>query len=161
MRLVRDTRGAVFVEFLIAFLPLFVFFMCIVELAFLHVANLVTKHSAYVAARSAAVILPDDPSYYGDPVGSPSGQRLSDIESAAKIPLSAVSSSAPEAKVTFVGREGSTFAEHDMVRVRVTYEYPCGVPIANRILCNPFSRKKTFVQEAAMPNQGSRNEYDQ
>jgi Flp pilus assembly protein TadG len=63
--LLADQRGVVFVEFLIAFVPVWVFFLCVVQLAFITHANLMVKHSADSAARSAVVVLPDDPNEYG------------------------------------------------------------------------------------------------
>lgn len=63
--LIREVRGAVFLEFLIAFVPLWTFALCIFQLALIGRANLIVKHSADAAARSAAVVLPDDPAEYG------------------------------------------------------------------------------------------------
>lgn len=63
--LFRDQAGVVFIEFLVAFVPVWAFFVCVVQLAFITQANLMVKHSADSAARSAAVVLPDDPSEYG------------------------------------------------------------------------------------------------
>jgi Flp pilus assembly protein TadG len=60
-----DQHGVVFVEFLIAFVPMWTFFLCVVQLAFIAHANLMVKHSADSAARSAVVVLPDDPNEYG------------------------------------------------------------------------------------------------
>jgi Flp pilus assembly protein TadG len=60
-----DQRGVVFLEFLIAFVPVWTFFLCVVQLAFITHANLMVKHSADSAARSAVVVLPDDPNEYG------------------------------------------------------------------------------------------------
>lgn len=64
-RLVRDLRGVVFLEFLIVFVPVWTFALCIFQLALIARANLMVKHSADAAARSAAVVLPDDPAEYG------------------------------------------------------------------------------------------------
>lgn len=64
--LARDEGGAVYVEFLIAFIPLFIFFLGILQLSLVHVGNLVVHHAATTAARSAVVVLPDDPSRYDD-----------------------------------------------------------------------------------------------
>jgi hypothetical protein len=58
-------RGAVFVEFLIVFLPVFTFFMCLLQLALLFTVRLVTEHAALNAARSAAVIIADEKTRYG------------------------------------------------------------------------------------------------
>jgi len=53
-RLRDDTRGAVYVEFLIAFMPVFVFFLCLLQLALLFSAKLVVKHATVTGSRSAA-----------------------------------------------------------------------------------------------------------
>lgn len=64
-RLIADQRGAVFVEFLIVILPLWVAFLCLAQLAFFAQADLLVKRAADAAARSASVVLPDDPEAYG------------------------------------------------------------------------------------------------
>ena len=63
--LVRDRRGVAYLEFLIAFLPLWTFALCIFQLALIAQANLLVRHAADAAARAAAVVLPDDPAEYG------------------------------------------------------------------------------------------------
>lgn len=62
----RNQRGAVFVEFLIAFLPVFTFFLCLLQLALLFSVRLVAEHAALTAARSAAVIIADEKTRYGN-----------------------------------------------------------------------------------------------
>src|SRR5438105_4177930 len=52
----KDQRGAVLVEFLVAFMPLMITFSSFVQLAQITTARLVTKHATIVAARAAAVI---------------------------------------------------------------------------------------------------------
>lgn len=56
-----DDRGVVYVEFLIAFFPLFLLFLALCQLALVGAAEAVVRHSAYAAARSAIVVLEDDP----------------------------------------------------------------------------------------------------
>lgn len=90
-----DARGAVYVEFLIAFMPLFVLFLGICQLSLLVVARVVVSHAAYNAARAAIVVLEDDPQYYrnvargvvSDGGGNQQGQRMKDIRTAATEPL--------------------------------------------------------------------------
>jgi hypothetical protein len=65
-RLWNDRRGAVFVEFLIAFLPVYMLFLCLIQLTILFTSRLVTEHAAVHAARAAAVVFGDDPAEYGD-----------------------------------------------------------------------------------------------
>lgn len=63
--LVEDRRGAAYVEFLLAFIPLFIMFLGMVQMALMYAADLVVQHSATTAARAAAVVIDDDPQYYG------------------------------------------------------------------------------------------------
>ena len=62
----RDERGAVYVEFLLAFLPIFLMFLAICQVAFLVAGRIVVNHAALAGARSAIVVLEDDPRYYAD-----------------------------------------------------------------------------------------------
>jgi len=63
--ILEEETGVVLLEFLIAFVPVWAFFLAVVQLAFLAHADLLVKHSADAAARSAIVVLPDDPNEYG------------------------------------------------------------------------------------------------
>jgi len=70
-----DERGVVYVEFIIAFMPLFLLFLAVCQLALLAAARLVVQHAALSGVRSAIVILDDDPKnelklYGGAPRGS-------------------------------------------------------------------------------------------
>lgn len=81
-----NTRGVVYVEFLICFVPLFVLFLGGVQLAFLVASSAVVRHAAYRAARMAVVTIDDDPLFYDcaqrgllDPGGrTPSTQQQSE-----------------------------------------------------------------------------------
>jgi len=67
----RDERGVVYVEFLIAFIPLFFMFLAICQLALLAAAEAVVRHAAYSAVRSAVVVLEDSPKKFDNaPRGS-------------------------------------------------------------------------------------------
>ena len=124
--MLKDARGAVYVEFLLVFMPVFLLFLCIVELGFVYAARLVVQHAATRAVRAAVVILDDDPARYAGErrgrvdltgtAGAPSpleafmdgaglgggasdaagGPRFRDIRTAASIPLLAVAPSAAE-----------------------------------------------------------------
>jgi hypothetical protein len=158
------TRGAVYVEFLIAFLPMLIFFECLVQLAGLYTAKLVTLHAATTAARAAVVVLHDDPADYGDvAVGQVEGKRKDDIEKAAAIPLRAVKSIIA-VKVKFPSTPGGddsreSFERDELVRVRVEATYLCSVPFASRLVCNWLTRTITLKAEAALPNNGADYEY--
>jgi Flp pilus assembly protein TadG len=85
----------VYVEFIIAFMPIFVLFLAICQFSLLVVARLVVSHAAVRAARAAIVVLQDDPQYYNKaPCGTLSsnsgnqqGPRMTAIRSAAVEPL--------------------------------------------------------------------------
>jgi hypothetical protein len=64
LSLPRDEQGAVYVEFLLAFLPVFLLFLAICQAAFLVAGKLVVNHAALVGARAAIVVLDDDPQHY-------------------------------------------------------------------------------------------------
>lgn len=61
-----STRGVVSIEMLLAFFPVLVTFLGVIQLALLFMGKLVVAHAAQRAVRSAVVILDDDPEYYDD-----------------------------------------------------------------------------------------------
>ncbi len=158
-RLMAERRGAVMVEFLAAFLPMFIFFECLVQFAGLTTAKLLVRHAATCAARAAVVVLYDNPQFYGHlEVGNASGKRRSDIRLAAAVPLTAITSIE---KVDIAlpsgpgqGDDQYKIGPNDLVTVRVTAQYRCFVPLADRIVCNPMTGTRTLVAEASMPNHG-------
>lgn len=56
--------GAAYVEFLLAFLPLFFMFLGMVQMCLMFAGDLVVQHAASRASRAAVVVLDDDPRYY-------------------------------------------------------------------------------------------------
>ena len=69
----QDQRGAVYFEFLLCFVPVFLLFLAGVQIALLYTANLVGADAALRAARSAIVVLDEDPERHG---GVPRGDLL-------------------------------------------------------------------------------------
>lgn len=59
-----ETQGAVYVEFLLSFIPLFTFFLGMIQVAMLYSAQLVVQQAAITATRAAAVVLDDNPDRY-------------------------------------------------------------------------------------------------
>ena len=144
-------RGYVTVETVVIFPCLFCVFLVFVQLALLEIACLTTSHASVTAARSASVVLADDPRFYDSPPGVPTGKRMAEITEAAKIPLR-VTASVPAVRVSFPGRV--TFREGDAIRTRVETDYPCGVAIAKWLVCGA-SGSRHIVREATMPYQGA------
>jgi hypothetical protein len=64
VKLLSDRRGAAYVEFLLAFIPFFIFALGMVQMALMYACDLVVQHSASRAVRAAAVVLDDDPNAY-------------------------------------------------------------------------------------------------
>ena len=168
----RDTRGAIFVEFLIAFLPVFTFFLCLLQLGLLFAVRLVVEHAATNGARAAAVIIGDDPKRYGNEalnkVEKRSGNRrygaIKDAVTLSVAPfiLDGTINSVevdfpppdqPEAKV---GKGPYTYAPMNMttiskVRVRVTVEANCKIGLANFFTCMSFAEQQLFKRGLSLP----------
>ena len=62
----RRCAGAIYVEVLVAIIPVLVFFFGLLQLALLYTAKLVVTHAAQRAVRSAIVVLEDDPARFED-----------------------------------------------------------------------------------------------
>jgi hypothetical protein len=146
------TSGAVYVEFLIVFLPVFFFFLSLLQLIFVQTANLITKHAASKAVRAAVVVLPDDPIYYGGTsVGEFSGQRMTDIEHAAQVPLGTMGAAeATAAKITIEGG----YSRNALLTAKIDYQYKCKVPWGRFVVCGA-SNFKHISAEATLTNQGA------
>ncbi len=163
MRARRAVAGAIYVEFLIAFLPLFVLFLGLVQLFDLSVTHVIASHAAQVTARAAVVVLPDDPAYYdGVAVGKPEGKRKAAIVSAAMQTLKAARS-VSEVKVTLHDgsagdAEKASFGRDDLVRVRLDVRYQCRVPLVSKMVCGSNDLRRLRV-EASLPNQGAEFAY--
>lgn len=177
-RLSEDRRGAVYVEMLIAFLPVFLFFSYLVQFGLLVAASMVTKHAAWMAARAAMVIIPDNPIYYGGGVGlawptasplgglacgqppktitfTPNGAQLSAIQTAASRilqPMGGVSNN----NLPAVTLDKGAYAITDNITVKVQYAFPCTIPIGN-LIC--LGTTKTITAQASMPMQGANYKY--
>lgn len=144
-RILKDTRGAVYVEFLAVFFPIFIFFLGLVQLSFLWAADLIVKHSATIGVRQAIVTL-TDPTLPGA-LNSYSGARRAKIEEAARYPIEALGDPTA-AQVALTG--GNT--RDALVTVTVTYNYACRVPGGSWIACGGAT--KTIQGQATLPNQG-------
>ena len=63
-RLRRDERGVVYVEFLMSFFPVFLIFLSVCQLSLLTSAKIVVGQAANQGARSAVVVLEEDPTHF-------------------------------------------------------------------------------------------------
>jgi hypothetical protein len=148
--LLNERHGAVYVEFLVAFMPLLVLFLCIAQLADLYSGQLVVKHAAYRTARAGAVVFPDDPANYN------AVSKEEDVRAAGRAIL--------DAKRTLRSSsiELSHGGEHDRrpVEVAIRARMQCIFPIANRILCGFGSAPTRALQaKASLPAHAALYEY--
>lgn len=173
-----DTRGAVYVEFLIAFMPAFVFFLCLLQLALLFSAKLLVEHAATEGARAAAVVFGDEPGPYAESkpqmnVGT--AERRKVVRGAVLIAL------APMILDDTVGAVGVTYPDvaggkgtpantpikartgEGMIRVHVEATVICKIAVANVIACdrlgNSSLRGKSVPAESVFPYQGANYAY--
>lgn len=176
----RDTRGAVYVEFLIAFMPVFVFFLCLLQLALLFSAKLLVEHSSVAGVRAAAVVFADERGPYGEATPQTnviSTERRDVVRGAVLIALAPMilDDTVVSVGVTYPGpgKAGEKDAPLDspipfrngngMVRVRVDTFVVCKIAIANLIACDALGssslRVKKIPAESAFPYQGASYEY--
>ncbi len=196
--LANDTTGAVYVEFLLAFLPVFTMFLGMLQAGLMYGANLVVTHSANRAARAAAVVLDAPESDFDDDermvvdygestsgtdaicallsvlsvpcsfTGGEGNARLNAIRAAASFPLLPIAPSLDQqlqdrqvlravggdpmmsrstngvlynrgaVSVTFPDHPERRFTvgQNENLKVRVTYLFHCGIPIAARYMCD-------------------------
>lgn len=148
---VADRRGAIYVEFLIAFMPLLVLFFCVAQFADLYAARFVVNHAAYRAARAGAVVYPDDPGHY-DAVS-----KDEEVQAAGYAILAA------KRNIVSADIDVSHGGVHDRtpVEVRVEARVACIFPIANRLMCGAFALSPTRrVQGSArLPAHAASYEY--
>lgn len=153
---VADQRGAVFLEFLIVFLPVLTFFLCIVQLGLLYSYRLVTEHAAMNAARSAAVVVGDDKRKYGNEAPHQvraGGARYATIRRAALLSLAPLIQDGTVQSLSVVfpppdqpgGNQARSIRYNPMqqstvqkVRVRVEIEASCRIGLANLIACGSW-----------------------
>jgi Flp pilus assembly protein TadG len=120
-RLRRDTRGVVLVEYLVALLPVLTCALGMLQWVDLYAARLSLARAAAITARSAAVVLPDDPRRYaGAPVNEFTGRRRVDVELSAALSLvdSRRFESVPKVQL-------SAARAHQALTALVSAEYRC------------------------------------
>jgi hypothetical protein len=72
----KDARGAVYVEFLIAFMPVLMMFLSLWQISILYTTKIMVDHAASVAARCGAVIVAENPNKINDSGGASTVNQL-------------------------------------------------------------------------------------
>jgi hypothetical protein len=156
------TEGAVYVEFLIAFMPFFIFFLCLWQVSILYTTKIMVDHAANCAARAAAVVMGDVPVRYSNGLGGPgepyntiSTQRKRRVQEAAEVAVVGLimDNTITGLQVFFPGHpdgstvqptsNGSVITEHMVVQVQVTMS--CRIAFANAILCRATGGQPPFT----------------
>jgi hypothetical protein len=159
----RSRSGAVYVEFLIAIMPMRMLFWGLMQLNGLLLADLVTRHAAVNAVRAAIVCDAQAKDLGGKPhaesdskLGSTGGCAYE----AAKKSLSAVHSFG-DPPVFSVKIDGASKKGHAPVTATVVAAYHCRVPLVGGFVCGLFTAGTDamgvrFLSRAAtLPNQGA------
>jgi Flp pilus assembly protein TadG len=150
-KLRAESGGAAYVEFIIAVVPLFLFFWGMLQLNGLFLADILTQHAAVTAARAAVVCEPDDHSVRpedGQTCASAAVREVFGMDGTKT--LGAVS----DVSVSLAGASASGNAP---VTATVTTQYECEVPMVGLLVCGfaSGSSTATIIRKASLPNQGA------
>jgi hypothetical protein len=146
-----DQRGAVLVEFAVAFMPLMITFLSFVQLQQMATARLVMKHSAVVGARAAAVIS----NKAGNTPDQPPGGNEAEIQAGVRAALGPWKTSMSNVQVT-VDDTSSCADPFGMVSVTVAADYKCTVPLSSLFMCGLGGTHAFKAMTARFPHQGAR-----
>ncbi len=128
--------GLVYVEFLLAIFPVLLVFLGTVQLALSAAAQLVVRHAAVNAVRSAIVVLDDDPAHYEGAARGELGQATSPTDAL----IGAVNDVAQGASFLTVLEQLTATSRLDVIRRAAS------APLA------PFSPSATEVIQWFLPN---------
>ncbi|HET7538712.1 MAG TPA: TadE/TadG family type IV pilus assembly protein [Polyangiaceae bacterium] len=172
--LARDTEGAAYVEFLIAFLPIFVLFVCVWQFGRIFTVRVLCSHAAIAGARAAAVVVaePEDNGVVNHQITDDKKQQITIAVYAALAPviandwLSSIDVDFPAgsgpADLTPNAKDFS-LTPPTLLHVRVSARYRCTLPFADRLMCDhAHDSGWTFpiVAEGSFPYQSARYAYD-
>jgi Flp pilus assembly protein TadG len=150
----RGTRGAVLVEFIFAFMPLMILYLCMAELVHYFTIREVVMHAANAGARACAVVGEDG---QFQPGGKDYNGPASDYKEAVKWALKPWESTQifqldQNALKCDIGASATDPYGADTVTVKGTYT--CIVPIAKVVICNGGT--KTMEVKSSFPHQGAK-----
>lgn len=146
--LLRDSRGAVLVEFVIAIVPILLTFFTFVQLSRVATARLVVKHSAIIGARAASVI---SNQHNNTPDAKNDGKA--DIKTAVQLALGTWYTKGSITNVDVVVTDQSSRSDYyGWVTVKVTATYHCNVPMG-WTACG--GKQTQLVETFRMPHQGA------
>ena len=151
IRAVSDKRGAIFVEYAIAIVPMFALFWGLLQLNGLLLADLVVRDAAEKAVR-AAVVCDSDHATTGKAGGLACAQEAAAATVKAEPSIS-------DAEV--ISLDGAASSGNQEVTAVVVAHYTCEVPLVGALVCGAFRGEGTSIEQATlersakMPNQGA------
>lgn len=147
----KDKRGAVLVEFAVAFMPLMITFSSFVQLQQMATARLVVKHATVIGARGAAVISNEKENTPDQKLG----KNEDEIKKGVMAGLGLWKNTMRDVQV--VVKDDSTCADpYGMVSVTVTARYKCSVPFANMFMCPSGQTHEFKPMTSRFPHQGAK-----
>jgi len=147
----KDKRGAVLVEFAIAFMPLMITFSAFVQLQQMATARIVVKHATIVGGRAAAVISNKNKN-------TPDAKDADNVDEVKKGVMSALGPWKGKMSNVDVKIDDTSTCDdpYGMVSVTVTADYKCSVPFSNLFMCGAGKTHAFKPMIARFPHQGAR-----
>lgn len=139
--MIRDERGGVMVETLVALPVIVVMFFALYMLSFMFAGHLIVLRAADAAARAAVVILPGNPAYYGE---WPEKEEY--VRFAAQLALL----SSPYLRLADV--RWNQAQGFDPLKAELSVHFDCS-PFPTALLCG-LDRRVTIHAAATLPYQG-------
>jgi hypothetical protein len=171
-RLLVDCHGAAYVEFLIAFFPILLLFVGLLQLQLANLTQLFVTRAAFAAARAAAVYIPqpDDQGHVSHEISAQARAAIDDAVLLAvapvmlrgwlgELPLVTLPASNDPSATT----QRTSFADGpDMVRVRLLATYVCHLPPVDFFMCRAAGGRRLLLlsAEATFPYQRASYQYD-
>jgi len=149
-RLLRNTKGAVMAEFVIAIVPVLTTFFSFVQLSRIATARLVLKHSTIVGARAAAVMANGNDNTPDQPAGDQKGEITNAVK-AGMGPWFTKAGGFTSVNVT-VTDSSNRGDPYGWVEVKVNTLYACNIPMGF-IACG--GNTKRLEETYRMPHQGA------
>ena len=143
--LLRDQRGAVLAEFVVALVPLLTIFFVFVQISAIAAARIRFKLAAVIGARAAAVF-----SNKNNNCPECQSDGANEVNAAVRAALG-TQARALNASATVDDRSNRS-EPYGLVTVTVTGQYQCGVPLG-KVICSGGS--VTFTERKSMPHQGA------
>jgi Flp pilus assembly protein TadG len=145
----RDQRGAVYVEFIVAIVPMLVVFWGLLQVNGLLLADLVVRNAAMNAVR-AAIVCDSDETTSGPGAAHDCAQQAAEDTTKAVKSIQSVG----------VQVDGASSSGSAPVTATVSASYECQVPLVASLACGVFgglgggTGTATIERSATLPNQG-------